>query len=175
MPKQTVPALVAGPYRMPRCRAGQILPCVLNGDRKVMGFTDAPIPWPYAFAVKGNRQLFVTGGLERAIQKESVQAVVYHWGVSRWWVGVCRRALGVPRMTEGTTARWLELCELRFAQRRGCYAARKLTREQVKHILRRHSRGEVAARLAREYGVSRQYVSQLVQRDRRSREPGDRR
>lgn len=65
MPKRTVPALVAGPYRTPRCRIGGKFPCVINGTRTVVGITKAPIPWPYARAVKGNRQLFVSGGLER--------------------------------------------------------------------------------------------------------------
>ena len=78
-----VATLVAGPYCTPRCRIGKVFRCAVNGARQVVGITDAPIPWPYALAVKGNRQLFVSGGLERAIRRESVQAVVDHWGVNR--------------------------------------------------------------------------------------------
>ncbi len=174
MPKRTVPALVAGPYRTPRCRIGGKFPCVINGTRTVVGITKAPIPWPYARAVKGNRQLFVSGGLERAIRKESQQAVVYHWGVSRWWVGICRRKLGVPRMTEGTTARWHELVNQRLAERSGCYAPRKETQNRARQILLRHSRGEAVSEVARACGVSKQYVYQLIQRDRRSRASRDR-
>jgi hypothetical protein len=169
------PALVAGPYKTPRCRVGRDFPCVVHGDRPVRGLTDAPVPWPFGFAAKGKRQLFVSGGLERAVRTESVRAVVYHWGVSRSTVESWRRALGVERMTEGTTQLWVDLAPVRFGDprryRSGGKPPRKLSDAQVARIRRRAARGERAVVLAAENGVTRQYVGELVKGKARATEP----
>ena len=39
--------LLAGPYRMPRCKVGRALRCSLRGKVHVAGIHEAPIPWPY--------------------------------------------------------------------------------------------------------------------------------
>ncbi|HZZ80168.1 MAG TPA: SOS response-associated peptidase [Gemmataceae bacterium] len=42
--------LIAGPYRMPRCRIGGTLCCARYGKVIVRGISDAPISWPYTWA-----------------------------------------------------------------------------------------------------------------------------
>ncbi len=72
--------------------------------------SDAPIPWPRARTNPHAHPLPIcTPELERAIRTESVQAVVYWWGMSRWAVRRWRHALGVERFNPGTMARWREL------------------------------------------------------------------
>jgi hypothetical protein len=65
----------------------------------VVALSDAPTPWPLH---KRGRWLvpLLFGGLVRALRRESEQAVAYWWGIGVWqW----RKALGVPRETEGTS------------------------------------------------------------------------
>ena len=124
--KPAAPALIAGPYAPPKCKAGRPLACRLRGDVIVAGLTDAPIAWPYTAGVGGQRKLILCGDLERAVQTESVQALCHHWGVSRWLVQDWRRALGVGRFTEGTTELWRRLAPSRLdteARRKGQAAA----------------------------------------------------
>jgi hypothetical protein len=67
----------------------------------VGGITDAPVQWPYRKGV-GRPSCIVCGDLIRAVQTESEIAVAHHWGVSPATVKNWRRALDVPRTTEGT-------------------------------------------------------------------------
>jgi hypothetical protein len=160
------PKLIAGPYRTPTCRPGGRFACVVNGDRQIMGITDALIPWPYAFAQARVRQLFVSGDLERAIRTESRMAVAHHWGVSTAQVESWRRALGVPRMNQGTTRLWRELADSRLGEagrrRGGKNHATRLTEAQVAELRRnaKHGLGPVA--LAKEFGITRQYASAII-------------
>lgn len=63
--------------------------------------TDALISWPLARS--GNTDtLIVCGDLARAVRTEAAIAAAYHWGVHSSTVSKWRRALGVPRMTNGT-------------------------------------------------------------------------
>ena len=48
----------------------------------------------------------MTRELARAVQVESVEAIVYHWGVSRYKVRRWRHALGVDRFNDGTLDLW---------------------------------------------------------------------
>lgn len=75
--------LLHGPYRMPRCRVGRRLKCLVRGRVKVFGITDAPIPWPYTRRENGCGPpiMIVCGDLARAIRCESEQAVAAPW---RW-------------------------------------------------------------------------------------------
>ena len=121
-----LPALIARPYRAPRCAAGEYLYCEHHQDDvAVAGFTVAPIPWPaYRRPGAAEDQLtpILTGDLARAVRVESAAAVASWWGVSRATVGRWRRALGVGRMNEGTRARWVELAPRRLspeARRKG--------------------------------------------------------
>jgi len=171
MPRKPAPTLIAGPYATPGCKVGAEFPDLLHGDRPIRGLTDAPISWPFSYAPKGNRQLHVTGDLERAIRTESVMAVAHWWGVSRWWVERARRALGVARMTPGTTALWRELATVRLGRpRKGAHGhgPPKLSDAQVRDLRRRAAKGETNAALGRRFRVSRQYVGQLVAGRRRA-------
>src|SRR5579864_26464 len=94
--------LFHGPYACPRVRIGQKLDCEYRGREVIVGgMSDAPIPWPYA-RQGGPRSPIVFGSLIKAIQRESEVAVAFHWGVSAGLVWQWRRALGVPRDTDGT-------------------------------------------------------------------------
>jgi len=93
--------LLAGPYRRPAVRRGQIVVCEYRGMVvTVGGLTAAPVPWPLIDR-GGPPALIVCGDLVRAIQTESATAIVHHWGVSPQTVWRWKRALGVGRMTEG--------------------------------------------------------------------------
>jgi hypothetical protein len=92
--------LLYGPYRSPKYRLGDKLPCEYVGrEVKVIGISDGRIPWPCA---RRPRSLILCGELIRAVRAESVLSVAYHWGVGRATVWKWRRALGVPAMTPGS-------------------------------------------------------------------------
>jgi hypothetical protein len=93
--------LLYGPYYPPRTRRGAHLFCELRGTIRVGGYSDAPIPWPYAWRT-GYRSLLLCGDLVRAVRLESEQAVAHHWKVSRHTVGKWRQALDVEVFTPGT-------------------------------------------------------------------------
>jgi hypothetical protein len=71
----------------------------------VVSISAGPIPWPKVIPLGQRSQpsLLLAGDLERAVRVESVAAVCYWWGVSGRTVWNFRKALGVGRMTEGTT------------------------------------------------------------------------
>jgi hypothetical protein len=98
--------LLYGPYRTPRVRVGEVLSCEYRDcDVIVTGFSDAPIPWPLGRRRgRGARGLVVFGALAEAVRRESAQAVGHWFGVDTQTVWAWRRALGVPRENEGTTA-----------------------------------------------------------------------
>jgi hypothetical protein len=94
--------LLYGPYVPPKCRVGDKLPCeYLGRDVTVRRMTDARMQWP---ATRGGPRpaVIVCADLIRAIRVESAIAVAFHWGVSAATVGNWRRALEVPRITNGT-------------------------------------------------------------------------
>jgi hypothetical protein len=94
--------LLYGPYRPPRCKVGENVTCEYHGREMVVsGMTDAPISWPQGRSRNG-LSVIVCGDLVRAIRTESAMAVAYHWGVHSSTVSKWRKALGVPRMTNGT-------------------------------------------------------------------------
>ena len=86
--------LLHGPYYPPRTERGKFLVCEWRGTVKVGGYSDALIPWPYAFRT-GYRSLILCGDLVRAVKLESEQAVAHHWKVSSTTVGKWRSILGV--------------------------------------------------------------------------------
>jgi len=93
--------LLYGPYYPPRTRRGGHLFCELRGTIRVGGYSDGPIPWPYAWRT-GYHSLILCGDLVRAVRLESRQAVVHHWKVSHATVGKWRKALDVEVFTPGT-------------------------------------------------------------------------
>ena len=68
----------------------------------VVGLSAGPIPWPVGKRGRG-KALVLYGDLARAVRRESGVAVAHAWGVTAQTVTKWRRALGVPRATEGTS------------------------------------------------------------------------
>ena len=89
-------------YKTPRFRYGRQVFCELRGWVTVVGLTEAPIPWPVGKRGRG-KSLILYGDLEKAVRRESAQAVAHWWGVSAQTVSKWRQALDVPRATEGTS------------------------------------------------------------------------
>jgi hypothetical protein len=126
------PALIAGPYRPPRIKMGQLLYDFEYGDLRICGISDSPIQWPLGRTSNGRRAMpIVYGDLVKAVRIESVLAVMHHWGVSRTTVLKWRKLLGVPRFNPGTSAIWsrsapkLHTPEARKRQRAAMAAMRR--------------------------------------------------
>jgi hypothetical protein len=95
------------PYQAPACRVGGKLFCKrLNKRVEVVGFSDAPIPWPCCLANHSSRHsLILCGDLVKAVKRESELAIVHHFGAKLHMVFKFRQALGVktqanPRVPE---------------------------------------------------------------------------
>lgn len=92
-----------GPYKTPRFKYGDIVCDESRGDVKIVGLTDAPIPWPIgARGPKGMKTIVLYKGLVRAVRMESITAVRHWWGVTHTPVYRWRKALGVGRFNDGT-------------------------------------------------------------------------
>lgn len=94
--------LLFGPYRTPRFQFGDLAFCNVRGQVKIVGLTDARIPWPKGRTGKRSRAIVLYGVLAQAVRRESAQAVAYWWGVGQDTVCKWRKALGVPAVNEGT-------------------------------------------------------------------------
>ena len=44
--------LLFGPYCTPRFRVGAVVRCAVRGEVRIVGLSDAPIPWPVCKAGK---------------------------------------------------------------------------------------------------------------------------
>ena len=108
-------------YYAPDVKRGDHLTCKIRGKVRVGGYTTAPIAWP-RILTGGRPVLILCGDLVRAVKMESVQAIVYWWGVSADVVRKWRRTLGVGRVTPGTRKLHQDLFDSRIsdeARRRG--------------------------------------------------------
>ncbi|MDR3582505.1 MAG: hypothetical protein P4L67_04500 [Candidatus Pacebacteria bacterium] len=95
--------LLHGPYAAPAVGRGDVLTCErLGREVRVGGLSDAPIPWPRVLKT-GSPSLILCEDLARAVRTESEIAVSHHWGVGVVTVWAWRKALGVGRVTEGTS------------------------------------------------------------------------
>lgn len=94
--------LLHGPYQAPRCRLGRKLFCEIRGWVPVQRFSAGRIAWPQTLW-KRSPAFILTGDLANAVRVESNQAVCYWWGVTPQTVTVWRKALDLPRATEGTS------------------------------------------------------------------------
>jgi len=93
-----------GTYRTPRFHYGAVVVDELRGSVRIVGLSDAPIPWPVGQYLDDKRRRFlvVYGALARAVRRESNQAVAKAWGVTPQTVTVWRKALDVKTVNDGT-------------------------------------------------------------------------
>lgn len=75
--------------------------CAVRGELIIEGLTDGRIPWPIGRGAR-LRSIVLFGVLERAVLRESAQAIKYWWGVGSATVAKWRRVLSVPKGNEGT-------------------------------------------------------------------------
>jgi hypothetical protein len=94
--------LLFGPYQTPRFRYGQRVFCELRGWVKIVGLTNARIPWPKCRSGKRARAIILYGALADAVRRESAQAVQHWWGVGSDRAWKWRKALDATRVNEGT-------------------------------------------------------------------------
>ena len=111
MPRLT---LYFGPYEPPRYRIGERVHCERFGDVEIVGTCAGRIPWPLGRkpGSRGRASLVLYGDLAKAIQRETRVAVCYWWGCSESAAQAMRRALSVPKMTEGAGIRQQEIEQL---------------------------------------------------------------
>jgi len=110
-----------GTYRTPKARIGQRVECQVRGTVRIRRLADSRIPWPWATTVNGAGSgpgPVVFRDLERAVRRESNQAVSYWFGVTGRIVTKWRRALGVPVTNEGTRTRRSEYARTSPAMKR---------------------------------------------------------
>ena len=91
-----------GAYKTPRFRYGRVVRCEVRGEVEVVGLHEALVPWPVGKRGRA-KALVVFKDLARAVRRESEVAVAHHWGVTGQTVGKWRKALGVGRVTDGTS------------------------------------------------------------------------
>jgi hypothetical protein len=105
-----------GPYAPPGVDLGDEIQCEIRGLITVHSWSDrGAIMWPMGLrsgASPGRPAMILTGDLVRALRRESAIAVANHWGTTWRTVRVWRRALGIGRMTEGSTLLASEVGEL---------------------------------------------------------------
>jgi hypothetical protein len=96
-----------GLYHPPRVTVGDDIQCEMRGWMRVHSWRDAgKIMWPLGIRggpSPGRPSMVLTGDLVEAVRREAAIAVAQHWGTTWRTVRVWRRALGVERMTEGST------------------------------------------------------------------------
>jgi hypothetical protein len=76
----------------------------MRGPVKIVELTDGRILWPKCRSGKRARAIILYGDLARAVRRESAAAVAYWFGAGMFTVWKWRKALGVDRVNEGTSA-----------------------------------------------------------------------
>ena len=117
MVEATSTILRFGPYSIPSGYGiGDTISCAYRGrDVLIGGITDAPVQW-ISIRKTGKPFVILCGDLIRAVQTESEVAVAHNWGVDKETVRKWRRALGIGRMTAGTTQVFRTLFESRIPE-----------------------------------------------------------
>ena len=72
-----------GPYKTPRFRNGKVVSCEVPGEVRIVGLSDAPIPWPMGRKGNGPPALIVFGALAKAVRREANLAVAHWWASQR--------------------------------------------------------------------------------------------
>jgi hypothetical protein len=101
------PPKLLGSYSTPTFSYDDVVRCARRGAVRIVGLSDAPIPWPIAQTLPNGRAraLVLYGDLAEAVRRESAEAVMHFWGVKANTVWTWRKALGVEQYTEGTRKR----------------------------------------------------------------------
>lgn len=137
-----------GPYEPPKVPRNGRLFCEMRGSLPVGNHSDGPIPWPMR---RGKKSLILCGDLARAVKRESVEAVSYHWDVCRAVVQKWRKTLGVEEFNEGTRQLRASADHLGWQHRQ----ARGLER-------RKNVGGRISPRLAKPRPLRRPAVSMFL-------------
>jgi hypothetical protein len=147
---------------------------------RIVGLSDAPIPWPVGQLLKGGRRpaLILYGDLAEAVRRESAEAVMHFWGVKHVTVWQWRKALGVPQYNEGTTALKVEvlsplLDEIRpaavavagSAERREKIAASKRGKPRPPHVVEAMRKGRTGKPISEETRRNLSEAQRARQRD----------
>lgn len=108
------PRLYFGPYFTPRYRIGHAVHCERFGEVVIVGTSSGRIPWPLGRkpGSRGRASLVLYGDLAKSVQRETRAAICYWWGCSGAAAQAMRKALDVPRMTEGASIRQQEVEQL---------------------------------------------------------------
>ncbi len=120
--------LLHGPYKAPPCEVGDKLTCALRGELIVVGFTDAPVPWPLGQIAEWQepRYYVLCGDLLRAVRDESLRTIAQAWGVSQTQAWAWRHALFDPERRQRLAGHWARQQQMaeRMRRRRAALAAR---------------------------------------------------
>jgi hypothetical protein len=143
-------ALLAGPYRRPSVRVGEVATCLYrDGDVVVTSVSVARIPWPRCRrrGERGGSGLLVDETLVRAIRTESATALMHWFGVTETTVGRWRRAFEVTRWGTPGSKRLLDITT---AKANAALRGKPLSRAAVRDRQRRAKELSLAQHL-REY------------------------
>src|SRR5258708_7726444 len=74
---RTAPPKLLGSYSTPAFSYGDVVSCARRGDVRVVGLSEAPIPWPIGQTLPRGRarSLVLYGALAEAVRRESAEAV----------------------------------------------------------------------------------------------------
>ena len=100
------PPKLLGSYATPAFACGDVVICARRGDVRIVGLSEAPIPWPIGQTLPRGRarSRVLYGALAEAVRRESSEAVACWWGVTAQTVTAWREALGVGQDNVGTKA-----------------------------------------------------------------------
>lgn len=136
-----------GKYTTPRLKIGAVVTCEYRDcDVIIVGYSDARIPWPLGRRRgKSVRSLVVCGQLVEAVRRESNLAIQHWFGVSQWTVWHWRIALGVGRVTPGTSKLRSDYTNEPWAIRARKKASKRHSDPQVRQKISDSKRGKPVA------------------------------
>jgi hypothetical protein len=114
-----------------------------------MGFTKAPLPWPWSKLRHPQKQLLITSAMVEMVKKESVKVIANAVGVGVRWVFRARRLLGVPRFNAGTCHLWNTI-----ARPDATGLVRGMSDDDISAIIEMAERGERTKVIAERFGIT---------------------
>jgi hypothetical protein len=157
---------LVGTYRTPRFKYGATVTCAIRGEVQIVGLSNGRIPWPKSPAGKRARAIILYGQLAEAVRRESAAAVAHWFGVGMFTVWTWRKALGVDRVNEGTSAlmsRWSpdtiqsgkarrKLAKaLKRPERAAKIAAAKTGKSRPRHVIEAMREANIGRKLSAEH------------------------